>query len=61
MKGGVVVNVDSSFMQNIVLLKPNQPNQSSAAARKLVTQCGHFRNLLSHFFGKHFVKVTFIL
>ena len=25
------------------------------------TQCGNYRNLLSHFFGKNFVKPTFLL
>ena len=25
------------------------------------TQCGNYRNLLLHFFGKNFVKATFLL
>ena len=26
-----------------------------------VSQCGNYRNLLSHFFGKNFLKLTFLL
>ena len=36
-----------------------QSSMNSSLNRRLTSKCGNYENLLSHFFDKNFVKVTF--